>query len=192
MSEPATLVLASASPRRRELLAQIGIVPTTVETAEIDETPHARELPARLAIRLAQAKAEAVAAVHPGDFVLGADTVVGVGRRILGKPENEDDARQYLNLMSGRRHTVYGGLCVIAPNGRSRRLARTVVRFKRLTRDEIDAYIGGGEWRDKAGGYAIQGEAAAFVPSIGGSYANVVGLSVTDARAMLQGLGFPC
>jgi len=185
------LILASASPRRRDLLAQIGIVPDAVVPADIDETPLAGELPAPLARRLAEEKARAVARAHGGDFVLAADTVVGVGRRILPKAEDAAAAGACLALLSGRRHRVYGGHTLIAPDGRTAsRLVTTVVRFNRLTRRDIDGYLASGEWRGKAGGYAIQGAAAAFVPTINGSYSNVVGLAVAEVRAMLAGLGF--
>ena len=185
------LILASASPRRRELLAQVGITPDQIEPAEIDEAPGKDELPGPLARRLAEVKAASVAANHPDAFVLGADTVVGVGRRIVGKPADTAQARRYLELLSGRRHRVFGGVCVVAPDGRrARRLIATMVRFKRLTGTEIDAYLTTGEWQGKAGGYAIQGHAAAFIPAINGSYTNVVGLDVVAAAAMLAGLGY--
>ena len=193
MAQP--LILASASPRRVELLAQVGVTPDHIDPAEIDESAGKDELPGPLARRLAIAKAVAVAARHPDTFVLAADTVVGVGRRIVGKPEDADEARRFLELLSGRRHRVYGGICVIAPansGGQKRtvRLINTMVRFKRLTRAEIDAYLATEEWRGKAGGYAIQGHAAAFIPAINGSYTNVVGLDVAAAAAMLAGLGY--
>ena len=189
------LILASASPRRLDLLAQVGITPDHIDPADIDETAGKDELPGPLARRLAEAKAASVAARHPQAFVLGADTVVGVGRRIVGKPEDSATARRYLELLSGRRHRVYGGICAIAPanahgSRRSRRLVATMVRFKRLSRAEIDAYLATGEWQGKAGGYAIQGHAAAFIPAINGSYTNVVGLDVAAAGAMLAGLGY--
>ena len=186
----ARLILASASPRRLDLLSQIGIVPEQV-AAEIDETPWPKELPGAMAERLAEAKARSVAGDFPGDFVLGADTVVACGRRVLGKATDEAEARAFLKLLSGRRHRVHGGLCVIDPDGGAhRRLVTTQVAFKRLSRDEIDAYIEGGEWRDKAGAYAIQGAAAAFVPKINGSYSNVVGMALSETAALLHGAGF--
>ena len=185
------LILASASPRRRELLAQVGITPDQIDPADIDESAGKDELPGPLARRLAEAKADHVAARHGRAFVLAADTVVGVGRRIVGKPADADAARRFLELLSGRRHRVYGGICAIAPDGRrGRRLVNTMVRFKRLSAAEIDAYLATDEWQGKAGGYAIQGHAAAFVPAINGSYTNVVGLDVAAAAAMLSGLGF--
>ncbi len=185
------LILASASPRRRDLLAQVGLVPDEIDPAEIDETAGKSELPGPLARRLAEDKAVAVADRHRDAFVLGADTVVGVGRRIVGKPRDADEARRFLELLSGRRHRVYGGICAVAPDGRrTTRLVTTVVRFKRLSRAEIDAYLATGEWQGKAGAYAIQGHAAAFIPAINGSYTNVVGLDVAAVAAMLAGLGY--
>ena len=189
--QPSRLILASASPRRLDLLAQIGIVPDAVDPAELDETPLPRELPGPHALRLAEAKARAVAARHPGAFVLAADTVVACGRRILPKAETERDARFCLNLLSGRRHRVQGGICVIAPDGRaSQRLVTTVVTFKNLDDGEKAAYLALGEWRGKAGGYAIQGHAAVFVRYLGGSYPNVVGLALHEAYGLLRGLGY--
>jgi len=185
------LVLASASPRRRDLLAQIGIVPDAVDPADLDETPRRRELPGPHAARLAAEKAQAVALRHPGACVLGADTVVACGRRILPKPEAPDAARRCLQLLSGRAHRVYGGLCVVAPDGSlRRRLVQTVVRFKRLESAEIEHYLDAGEWQGKAGGYAIQGRAAAFVRAINGSYSNVVGLPLFEVAQILKGLGW--
>ncbi|MBF0305290.1 MAG: septum formation protein Maf, partial [Alphaproteobacteria bacterium] len=162
------LVLASASPRRLELLAQIGLVPSAVDPADLDETPRRDEPPEPHAARLAEEKARAVAARHPGAVVLAADTVVAVGRRILPKTEEEGEARRCLDLLSGRRHRVVGGVCVIGPDGKARsRLVVTTVTFKRLERDEITDYLAGGEWRGKAGGYAIQGRAAIHVRWLG-------------------------
>jgi septum formation protein len=196
MADPADaarlkLVLASASPRRRDLLAQIGIVPDAIDPAALDETPRPRELPEPHAARLAREKAQTVAARHPGAWVIGADTVVGCGRRILPKPEEADVARRCLLQLSGRAHRVYGGLCIVAPDGTvRRRLVRTAVRFKRLDADEVERYLASGEWRGKAGGYAIQGLAAAFVRSINGSYSNVVGLPLFEVAQLLKGLGW--
>jgi septum formation protein len=185
------LVLASASPRRVELLRQIGIVADAVVPTEVDETPLKRELPAQLARRLAAAKADAAARDHQGAFVLAADTVVAVGRRMLPKPEDAGDARACLELLSGRRHRVIGAVALIAPDGRrAARLVTTAVTFKRLARAEIDAYLESGEWRGKGGGYAIQGRAAAFVRWVGGSYSNVVGLPLFETSALLAGLGY--
>ena len=185
------LVLASASPRRLDLLAQVGIVPAAVDAADIDETPLKAELPPQHAARLAAAKAARVAARHPGAFVLAADTVVAVGRRILPKAEDVEAARACLTLLSGRRHRVVGGVSLIDPTGRARhRLVRSDVVFKRLEADEIDAYLAGGEWRGKAGGYAIQGAAAMFVRAVHGSYSNIVGLPLFETVALLRGAGF--
>ncbi len=190
-AKAAPLVLASASPRRLDLLRQIGIEPSVVDPAEIDETPLRRELPRNYARRLAEAKAEAVAGRHPGAFVLAADTVVALGRRILPKAEDEAAARRCLELLSGRRHRVLGAVVVVAPEGRrAQRLVTTTVKVKRLTPREIAGYLECGEWRGKAGGYAIQGRAAAFIPAINGSYANVVGLPLAEIAALLAGLGF--
>lgn len=185
------LILASASPRRLDLLRQVGIEPDAVVPAEIDETPARNELPAKLVMRLAEAKARIVAEGNPDAWVLGADTVVGVGRRILPKPEDAEAARRCLALMSGRRHRVYGGVCVISPAGqaRSRRVV-TAVTFKRLTEAEITAYLDIGEWRGKAGGYGIQGRAGAFVTAVNGSYFNVVGLPLYETMTLLEGMGF--
>jgi septum formation protein len=184
-------MLASASPRRLDLLRQIGLVPDAVDPACIDETPLAGELPVGHARRLAAAKLAAVAARHRDAYVLAADTVVACGRRILPKAEDAATARGCLVLLSGRRHRVLGAIELIAPGGRrSVRLVTTAVAFKRLTDAEIEFYLASGEWRGKAGGYAIQGLAAAFVPAINGSYSNVVGLPLAETWAMLQGLGF--
>lgn len=184
-------VLASASPRRLTLLDQIGIVPDKVEPAHIDETPLKNELPRKLAERLALGKAQAVAKDNPGCFVLGADTVVGVGRRCLPKAEDAVEARRFLELLSGRRHHVYGGLCIISPDGTiHQKLIDTAVKFKRLSDEEIDSYIASGEWEGKAGAYAIQGYAGAFVEKIIGSYTNVVGLSLLETRNILNGIGY--
>jgi septum formation protein len=185
------LILASASPRRRDLLAQIGIVPSQILAPDIDETPHRAELPGPHAERLAIAKAQAIAASNPGSFILAADTVVGVGRRILPKTEDEAAAKACLTLLSGRRHCVWGGIALIDPAGRLRhRLVRTQVTFKRLSNLEHAAYLSSREWSGKAGGYAIQGSAALFVRSIQGSHSNVVGLSLYDLGALLVGAGF--
>lgn len=182
------LILASASPRRLDLLAQIGVVPDAVEAADIDETPVAGELPRQNAARLARAKAQAIADRNPGALVIGADTVVACGGRILPKAEDEKTALRCLELLSGRRHRVYGGIAVILPDGSVRsRLVKTRVRFKRLTSQETAAYLQSGEWQGKAGGYAIQGRAAVFVANINGSYSNVVGLPLYETAALLSG-----
>ena len=184
-------VLASASPRRLSLLEQIGIVPDAVIAADVDERPLPRELPRAMAVRLAETKARAVAERERGAFVLGADTVVACGRRILPKAHDEAEARACLKMLSGRRHRVYGGVAMIAPDGRAaRRLVTTAVAFKRLSEAEIDGYIASGEWRDKAGAYAIQGRAAVFVRKLIGSYSNVVGLPLYETAALSKGLGF--
>lgn len=185
------LVLASASPRRLDLLAQIGIVPDVVDPADIDETPLPGELPVPHALRLAEAKAKCVALRHPGAFVLAADTVVACGRRILPKAEEVGQARFCLGLLSGRRHRVLGGICLVAPDGRrAMRVVTTTVTFKGLDRTETDTYLTSGEWQGKAGGYAIQGRAAIFVRHLGGSYSNVVGLALHETYGLLHGLGY--
>jgi septum formation protein len=185
------LTLASASPRRVELLAQLGIVPDVVDPAAVDETPRLREAPEALARRLAREKAAAVAARHGDAFVLAADTVVALGRRVLGKPEDEAEAGKFLRLLSGRRHRVIGAICIVDPRGALHdRTVTTAVRFKRLSDAEIVRYIAAGEWRDKAGGYAVQGRAAAFVAWISGSYSNVVGLPLHETATLLEGLGW--
>jgi septum formation protein len=184
------LVLASASPRRLELLKQIGLRPSRIDPAELDETPLPRELPAAHALRLARAKAEAVAARHPDALVLAADTVVACGRRILPKGTDQATARKCLALLSGRRHRVLGGVAVIAPGKPVKtRLVTTTVAFKRLTDAEIAAYLAAGEWEGKAGAYAIQGRAALFVRFLSGSYSNVVGLPLFETAAMLDAAG---
>jgi nucleoside triphosphate pyrophosphatase len=188
----AHLVLASASPRRLELLKQIGIVPDAVDPAELDESPKPRERPAALASRLAAAKADMVACRHPRSFILAADTVVACGRRILPKAETEAQAHACLELLSGRRHRVWGGIAVATPGGAvTSRCVDTIVSFKRLTAQEIGAYLASGEWKGKAGGYAIQGRAAAFIRGIAGSYSNVVGLPLYETAMLLRGAGCP-
>lgn len=190
MVRHAPLILASASPRRLDLLKQIGIIPTQVVPADIDETPLKSELPRVLALRLAREKASALPAFD-GHFVLAADTVVAVGRRILPKAENEADVAYCLDLMSGRSHTVFTGLALRLPDQSVRsRVVGTRVRFKKLTSSEINSYILSGEGIGKAGGYGIQGLADSFVMGINGSYSNIVGLSLYDIRAMLSGAGF--
>ncbi|WP_289295505.1 nucleoside triphosphate pyrophosphatase [uncultured Reyranella sp.] len=181
------LVLASASPRRLDLLRQVGYEPAAIDPADIDETPHARELPRAYALRMARAKLEAVAPRHAGALVLAADSVVVCSRRILPKTEEEAEARDCLTRLSGRRHRVLGGVAVTGPGGKVQtRLVETIVRFKRLERAEIDAYLASGEWRGKAGGYAIQGRAAAFVAFLSGSYSNVVGLPLFETVGLLK------
>jgi septum formation protein len=181
------LVLASASPRRLDLLRQVGLEPAEIDPADIDESPGAGELPRAYAVRMARAKLAAVACRHRGAIVLAADSVVACGRRILPKAETEAEARACLALLSGRRHRVLGGLAVARPDGTVRtRLVETVVRFKRLEAAEIDDYLQSGEWRGKAGGYAIQGRAARFVASLSGSYSNVVGLPLFETVGLLK------
>ena len=188
---PHRLVLASASPRRLALLRQVAIAPDLVDAAALDETPLKNELPAQHALRLAAAKARAIALRHPGAFVLGADTVVACGRRILPKAEDAATARRCLALLSGRRHRVHGGVALVTPAGKlATRHVQTIVAFKRLTEAEIAAYLAAGEWQGKAGGYAIQGLAALFVRQIGGSYSNVVGLPLFETASLLAGQGF--
>ncbi len=186
----APLILASASPRRLALLRQAGYEPDSIEPAEIDETPHPGELPRALARRLAMEKALSFTERRLGAWILAADTVVACGRRILPKPTTPEVARDCLALLSGRRHRVFGSVHVIDPagNGRSKDVVTTVA-FKRLTPDEIESYAAGGEWRDKAGGYAIQGRAGAFVRFLGGSYFNVVGLPLYETVTLLEGMG---
>jgi len=181
------LVLASASPRRLDLLRQVGREPAEIDPADIDESPLARELPRAYALRMATAKLAAVVPRHRQAVVLAADSVVVCGRRILPKAETVEEARSCLDLLSGRRHRVLGGLAVASPDGRVRsRLVETVVRFKRLEAAEIGAYLESGEWQGKAGGYAIQGRAAAFVAFLSGSYSNVVGLPLFETEQLLK------
>ena len=181
------LVLASASPRRLDLLRQVGLEPSAVDPADVDETPLPRELPRAYALRMAKAKLAAVACRHPGAVVLAADSVVACGRRILPKAESEGQARECLKLLSGRRHRVLGGVAVGSGTGAVRtRLVETAVRFKRLEPAEIDDYIQSGEWKSKAGGYAIQGRAARFVSFLSGSYSNVVGLPLYETIGLLK------
>ncbi|KPG02226.1 septum formation inhibitor Maf [Rhodopseudomonas sp. AAP120] len=198
MSGRPKLVLASASPRRLALLNQAGIEPDALRPADVDETPTKGELPRACATRLARAKAEAaLKSVQLDDdlrgaFVLTADTVVAVGRRILPKAELVDEASQCLRLLSGRNHRVYSAICLVTPKGGFRqRLVETKVRFKRLNEEDIDGYVASGEWRGKAGGYAVQGIAGSFVVKIVGSYTNIVGLPLYETVNLLGGEGFP-
>jgi len=192
------LVLASGSPRRLALINQAGIEPDALQPADIDEIPLKGELPRACANRLARAKAEAaLAAVRldeelRGSYIIAADTVVAVGRRILPKAELLDEAAQCLRLLSGRNHRVHTGICLVTPKEAFRqRLIETRVRFKRLTDDDIDAYLASGEWRGKAGGYAAQGLAGSFIVKMVGSYSNVVGLPLYETVGLLSGEGFP-
>lgn len=185
-------MLASASPRRLNLLSQIGLVPDAVDPADIDETPGRAELPEAHAARLAGSKARLVASRHPGALVLAADTVVACGRRILPKAEDVATARRCLALLSGRRHRVITALALARPDGRlaERRVISTVA-FKVLSEPEIAAYLASGEWQGKAGGYAIQGRAAALVRFISGSYSAVVGLPLFETASLLEAAGVP-
>jgi septum formation protein len=194
MPGAAQLVLASASPRRRDLLAQAGRAPDLILNPDIDETPAKGELPDAHALRLAREKVAQVAADPKarGAFVIGADTVVACGRRILPKAEDEAEARDCLELLSGRRHAVLGGIALISPAGKLRtRVVETAVAFKRLEPGEIAGYLASGEWQGKAGGYAIQGRAARFVKAVTGSYPNVVGLPLFEVVNLLRGAGYP-
>ena len=184
------LILASASPRRRELIARLGIEPSAIAAADIDETPLKAELPRVYAARMAREKA---LAVPGGDaHVLAGDTVVALGRRILPKAEDEATARTCLKLMSGRRHRVLSAIALKSPDGTLReRICETIVIFKQLSAAEIDAYIAGGEWHGKAGGYAIQGSAEGLIRWIAGSHSGVVGLPLFETRALLKAAGFP-
>jgi len=184
------LVLASASPRRLDLLARIGVVPEEIAPAEIDETPLKAELPAHHAFRMAAAKAAAVA--RPGALVLAADTVVAAGRRILPKAEDEATARAALSLLSGRRHRVHSAVTLVDAGGNARhRLSTSIVAFKRLSEEEIAAYLASGEWRGKAGGYAIQGRAEALVRTISGSHSAIIGLPLYETRTLLRAASYP-
>jgi septum formation protein len=192
------LVLASGSPRRLGLLNQAGIEPDSLKPAEVDEIPKRGELPRALATRLARAKADsALEAVRldeelRGAYVVAADTVVAVGRRVLPKAETLDEAAQCLRLLSGRNHRVYTGVCLVTPKESFRqRLVETRVRFKRITKEDLEAYLASGEWRGKAGGYAVQGLAGTFVVKIVGSYTNVVGLPLYETLSLLSGEGYP-
>jgi septum formation protein len=191
-------VLASGSPRRLGLVNQAGIEPDALRPAELDETPRKGELPRACANRLARAKAEAALATVrlddelKGAYILGADTVVAVGRRILPKAELLDEAAQCLRLLSGRNHRVYTAICLVTPKEAFRqRLVETRVRFKRLSPQDIEAYLASGEWRGKAGGYAAQGLAGSFIVKMVGSYSNVVGLPLYETVALLSGEGYP-
>ena len=186
------LVLASGSPRRLDLLARIGIVPDAVLPADVDESVPKGELPRHHALRLAREKALAVAAAEQDALVLGADTVVAVGRRILPKVEDEATLRACMKLLSGRRHRVLTGVALALPGGGVReRLVETMIAMKRLSDGEIDFYAAHGEWRGKAGGYALQGYGEVYVRHIAGSYSNVVGLPVAETRLLLKSAGYP-
>jgi septum formation protein len=185
------LLLASSSPRRRELLAQVGIIPDQIFAPNIDETPAKAERPDVYAVRMAEEKAAAAISVLPGAIILACDTTVAAGRRIIGSAATGDDIRAGLALLSGRRHRVYSAVCVIDASGKSRtRLSTTIVAFKRLERAEIEAYVASGDGLGKAGGYAIQGRAAAFVRFISGSYSGVVGLPLAETVTLLKSTGY--
>lgn len=186
----AQLILASASPRRQQLLARIGITADAIIPADIDESALKGELPRVYARRMAAEKAAVIAAQHPESAVLSGDTVVAAGRRILPKAETEADARMCLDLISGRRHLVLSAVTLALPGERAlHRLSESIVTFKRLHADEIEAYIAGGEWQGKAGGYAIQGSAEALIRSISGSYSGIMGLPLYETRSMLLTAG---
>jgi septum formation protein len=194
----AKLVLASASPRRLSLLDRIGLPPDLLNPADIDETPLRRETPYKLALRLAEGKADKakdaplVKNLGANVYILAADTVVGLGRRILPKAETYQDAKDCLTLLSGRAHWVYSAVCLMGPDGKkTTRCSETKVRFKRLSRDDIETYLKSEEWRGKAGGYAIQGRAEAFVRYLAGSHSGVIGLPLYETVHLLQGAGFP-
>lgn len=184
-------MLASASPRRLALLRQIGIAPDQIDPSDIDEAPLKEETPRLAATRLARAKAEAARARRPDAYILAADTIVAVGRRVLGKAADEAEAKRFLSLISGRAHRVLSAVCLIAPDGRmAARLSESRLIFKRLTAVEIAGYIATDEWRDKAGAYAVQGLAGGFVVSLSGSYSGVVGLPLYETACLLEGLGY--
>jgi septum formation protein len=186
------LILASASPRRLDLLARIGVTPDAVLPADIDESVPKGELPRQHALRLAREKAEALAASEPDALVLGADTVVAVGRRILPKVEDEATLRACMKLLSGRRHRVLTGVALAIPGvGMRERLGETMIAMKRISDEEVDYYASLGEWRGKAGGYALQGYGEVYVRHIAGSYSNVVGLPLAETRLLLKSAGYP-
>lgn len=189
-SSPHQLVLASASPRRLELLRHIGVTPSRVLATDIDETPQKGERPRAHASRLAAEKARAAAALAPGSVILAGDTVVGAGARILPKAEDEATARHCLALLSGRRHRVFSAIALVTPDGKLREaLSETIVRFKRLSDEEVESYIAGGEWHGKAGGYAIQGSAEGFCDWLSGSHSGVIGLPLFETRRLLRAAG---
>ncbi len=182
------LVLGSASPRRRELLAHLGVEAAEIRPAPIDESPRPKELPRAYCLRMAREKAAALPCA-PDEALLTADTTVAVGRRILGQPQDEDDARAFLTLLSGRRHRVYTAVVLRTAERQWERLVTSTVRFKRLSQHEIEAYVKSGEWQGKAGGYAIQGRAAAFIPWMAGSFSGVVGLPLYETAQLLRAAG---
>ena len=185
------LILASASPRRKKLLEQIGITPSLVIPAMIDEIPHKAERPSEFAKRMAIAKASHIANLNKNEYILAADTVVAIGRTIFPKAETKDDVYKFITRLGGRNHRVYGGICLIQPGGRVlKRLVETRVFMRRLSNDELTSYADCDDWRGKAGGYAIQGRAAQYIKQINGSYSNVVGLDLYTASKLLRGVGF--
>ncbi len=185
------LILASSSPRRRELLSSIGLIPDKIISPAVDESPLKEEGIREYVKRIARLKAGVIHVQFPQAYVLAADTAVGLGRHILLKAENKEEARDMLRRYSGRRHKVYTGVCVLSPEGKEAcRIVSTRISFKRLTEEEMDAYLDSSEWEGKAGGYSIQGRAAKFVKSISGSYPNVVGLPLYETDCLLKGLGF--
>ncbi|PRY94632.1 septum formation protein [Hasllibacter halocynthiae] len=184
------LILGSGSPRRLELLAQIGVVPDEIRAADIDETPRKAELPRPYCVRMALEKSEALE-VRAGEVLLTADTTVAVGRRILGKPSDESECRAFLSLLSGRRHKVVTAVAMRTAGRTWQRDVVTTLKMKRLAGEEVDAYLGTGDWKGKAGGYGIQGPAAAFIPWLQGSYSAVVGLPLAETRGLLTAAGLP-
>lgn len=190
VTAPPRLILGSASPRRRELLAQLGIAPDAIAAPDIDETPHKAELPRPYCARMAREKAQAVVA-DDDDIVLSADTTVALGRRILGKPADAVEAASFLQAMSGRRHQVITAVALRRGAKVWLRESVSIVRMKRLSEAEIAAYIASGEWQGKAGGYAIQGLASAFIPWISGSFTGIVGLPLSDTAGLLEAAGYP-
>ncbi len=185
------LILASASPGRKKLLEQIGVRPSLVIPANIDETPQKAERPSEFAKRMALAKAIQISELNKNDYILAADTVVAIGRTIFPKAETKDDVYKFITRLSGRNHRVYGGICLIQPGGSVwQRLVETRVFMRRLSNDELSSYVDCDDWRGKAGGYAIQGRAAQYIKQISGSYSNVVGLDLYTTSKLLRGVGF--
>lgn len=190
-TEQAKLILASASPRRQELLARVGVLPSAIEPADIDETPLKGEAPRDYVLRLAEEKARTVAQKHEGMYILAADTTVSVRRKILEKPQDEREALEFLKLLSGRRHRVISGVALVAPDDKMRaRCVETIVQFKRLSSAEMADYIASKEWQGAAGGYKIQGMAEQYIKFLRGSHSNVVGLPLYDTMQMLRGAGY--
>ncbi len=185
------LILASASKGRLELLRSIGLEPDIIAPADIDETPQKNELPSDFVKRISQEKALTIQKTHPNSFIIAADTIASCGRRIIGKVDNENDARKTLELLSGRRHKVITGICIINPEGTIKnRVITTTVKFKRLEKKELDRYLKSEEWRGKSGCYGMQTHAGGFIISINGSFSNVIGLPLVETKNMLLGLGF--